>query len=104
MRFFEQRPDMQTALEAIVADAETKKEAKLAELRESRRNIEHLRLQESLQDHHYYKHIHYGGQTHSPCCHKCSLSKQADGITVAPYEWPLPQCSSAQRAVVFESL
>ncbi|RAH70416.1 uncharacterized protein BO66DRAFT_471392 [Aspergillus aculeatinus CBS 121060] len=43
-----------------------------------------------------------GYRRHSIGCKKCSLERQAAGITINIHEWPLPENETTVKAVVFE--
>ncbi|QRV92774.1 kinase-like protein [Ceratobasidium sp. AG-Ba] len=87
VRFFRQSLSLQETKSEIERDATHKREQKLRELQNL--NSEHNRLKQRA-------------ETQKKKCGKCKLNKQANSMSIAVHEWPLPPGQLDAEAVVFE--
>lgn len=107
VQFFKQSTEMQATLQTI-------EEAALAEHLEKCQELARLKLRhKELIDEYYsvgcdYVKIvtnRYHGYTktvHSRYCGRCSLKKEADGLHIKIFEWPLSPVPSIAQATIFE--
>lgn len=107
VRYFEQSVDLQVLLASIERTAEKKREQKCEELRRLKEQYEKLMdlHNNTACDVETYVYNHYHGYTttrHPWWCTRCSYKKQALGLKIHIYEWPVSSDTRIARATIFE--
>ncbi|KAF7371022.1 hypothetical protein MSAN_00736400 [Mycena sanguinolenta] len=104
-RYFQSNQDMQSLRNAIHAQASLRKSEKVREFKE-KSAIHSAILKEIAQlSHEYVERIDKWGcseSIHTSSCRRCAKEKEAKGIKIALFEWPLPEEDPSSRHIVFE--
>ena len=107
VQYFHQSTELQNVLQQIEQDASMKRAEKCEELTRLKSKHKDLMNQYNAAQCEYVTIVtnRYHGYTetvHSRYCNRCSLKKQADGLEINIYEWPLSPIRSVANATVFE--
>ncbi|KAI1437155.1 hypothetical protein GGR50DRAFT_115572 [Xylaria sp. CBS 124048] len=107
VRSFDRSAEMQKTHQEILADAQEKRRAKLAELsdlktkyydlmaRAGQRNCDFRRVLVDWENDLYEL-------RHAGHCLKCAYTREAEALKINIHEWPLPENKTEAKAVVFE--
>lgn len=101
-KYFENSAEMSSTKTKILIDADANAERKRAELREKLKEREKLM---AISDGYLTceRFTHWRGwSTHDRNCRKCRFRKEAEDVSIAPYELPLPADNIEANSVVFE--
>ncbi|CAE6369605.1 unnamed protein product [Rhizoctonia solani] len=102
IRYFNSSSRHQNLKKIIEANAEELKNRKIKELKEVNSKYEQLNG-EVLAMAHDYKYKIDGKRKHiNKKCGRCRKEKERDGLSIRPFEWPLPREQPNANAVVFE--
>ncbi|KAF8597353.1 hypothetical protein BDV93DRAFT_596776 [Ceratobasidium sp. AG-I] len=101
VRYFRQSRPHQELKQAIVRDANAKREQKVKEM--TRMNENHNRIVEQAKPLTCIaSRAGLGKGQHRKMCEKCQLTRQAAKLKIQVHEWPLPNDSIAAEMLVFE--
>ncbi|KAI1307733.1 hypothetical protein F5Y03DRAFT_114674 [Xylaria venustula] len=103
-RFFDQSPYLQGQHREIVRRAEKEKRAKITEWRNLRMQYNDLITKADVRGCEYEE-VYIKGlydYRHSPDCDKCEYERQAEALSIAVNEWPLPRNNTHEKTVIFE--
>lgn len=105
VRFFDSSPELQHLRAKIDDDAHRERTAKLGELQEKRTLYNKKKSQASRLNCQYSSFLNKRGRwvsNHEKNCAKCTLNKEADGMSILVHEWPLPMTDIAVKVATFE--
>lgn len=86
----------------ILEAAEVDRCAKKAELEEKEKEYYHLQTTVQTLSCEYFTHWKEGWTRHNYKCKKCAMVKQLAKMRIEVHEWPLPEGTLTQAAVIFE--
>lgn len=108
-QYFDQSDTHKALRLNIESDAETARQAKMAELKRVKAEYRRLDAIFNETDHEYTTKVIDNWcdppeteQVHHRRCQKCSYASQRNQLSITVHEWPLPSSDSQIKAVVFE--
>ena len=102
VRYFNESPVHQQLLEKITADAENRKQDKLRELKQKKKQYAELTQTIAGLSHVTWWDTWSGRHRCTHYCPRCDLTRTRDAISVHIFEWPLPCRKDEAKAAVFE--
>ena len=103
-KFYETDPEFSSIRDSIQQTAHRAKTRKLEEFERASSRFESLREEARLLPHVFVVNQE-GEDVHAPWkCDKCKLNREAFGMRIDIYEWPLPKEEHLVRTVIFELL
>ncbi|OAA37893.1 hypothetical protein NOR_06970 [Metarhizium rileyi] len=107
VRCYEQSPKHQQLLQEIETQAEIDRTKKYEEFERKKDLYDSLIHQHAISDCEVVIVFDYPNgtrETHHGSCRRCSLKSQANNLTIAIHEWPLPSNTLKAKGLVFELL
>jgi hypothetical protein len=101
VNYFRDSKDLQRLHDDIIADGESKRANKRAELDRLNETSRSLLQNASRMDHETSQNS-FGDKVHSKRCQKCRLDHQAKSLKICVHEWPLPRSTVQAQQTVFE--
>ncbi|KAG8924836.1 hypothetical protein FRC02_010155 [Tulasnella sp. 418] len=104
-QYFDQSERLQALKIRIEETARSQREEKIKEIERLKTRYQKLMRWAEQYPHRYFSKTDENGQeirVDAPECARCKLEKQALGMKIKVYEWPLPQDPSEAKVVVFE--
>jgi hypothetical protein len=102
VRYFKSSHALQVLYHQILEDAVLARQAKIAQLEKYQEKYDRLQTTIQTSSCEYFTHWMQGWTRHDRNCKKCALVQQAKNMRIEVHEWPLPEDTLAQAAVVFE--
>ncbi|KAF2276055.1 uncharacterized protein EI97DRAFT_47175 [Westerdykella ornata] len=105
VKYFDQSPSHQALKVRIENEAAERRQAKQKQLLEEQGRYQRLMEQHSNMACQTYNYLTEDGHQevrHKDNCEKCRVAKEAQGIGIQIYEWPLPTDEHRAKATVFE--
>ncbi|KAI1370358.1 hypothetical protein F4677DRAFT_438635 [Hypoxylon crocopeplum] len=107
VKFFDLSREMQEIRHEIVASAEERKRAKLAELHGLKTEYNRLMALSDRMECEYKDVLvdsinNFYEQQHKWNCQKCRYANDAENLKIHLHEWPLPQSCTKAKTIIFE--
>ncbi|KAJ7319268.1 hypothetical protein DFH08DRAFT_1034951 [Mycena albidolilacea] len=104
-RYFDSDSSMQTLRNTIQSQASARRSEKIRELQKM--NADHAALREeirrlSCEYSHWTDRWGCRQSRHDSSCRRCAKEREADGMRITLFEWPLPEQDASSRLVMFE--